>query len=184
MSRVWKGFFRLMILLSLWFVPSTGLSQGVDPWPFTKDLPFPWDNIEGLWESVHPNSKLLVSFNVTETDYGGRLVQIRQLNLETLEVLAKGDAYENNRIVSGFLSTGDSVIRISLRFAREKARRRADPKLILIVEDPNEEASSGVGSAPLRFIMRKISNVPVVDEPVLDQNLSDGSSAQSDFFIK
>lgn len=85
-------FFNLM--LSLLPLTSSISHAQVNPWPWAKPLPFPWDNIQGTW--TESSSLFTFSFQVVENSWGDRHIKIRQVDAETGSILAQGVGYENS----------------------------------------------------------------------------------------
>jgi hypothetical protein len=85
-------FFNLMIS----FVPilSSVSHAQVNPWPWAKPLPFPWDSIEGTW--TEQNTLYTLSFKVVENSWGSRHIRIKQIDPVHGRIIAQGVGYENS----------------------------------------------------------------------------------------
>ena len=84
-------FFHVMISLVPHF--SDICHAQVNPWPWAKPLPFPWESIEGTWSES--NSHYTFSFEVVENSWGSRHIKIKQVDPGSGRVIAHGVGYEN-----------------------------------------------------------------------------------------
>jgi hypothetical protein len=97
-------FFNLMISL-LPISSSISLAQ-VNPWPWAKQLPFPWDNIEGTW--TESSSLFTYSIEKVENSWGDRHVIVKQIDPNTGIIIAQGVGNENSEgIVVAAMSGGE-----------------------------------------------------------------------------
>ncbi|MEY4617097.1 MAG: hypothetical protein RJB66_2057 [Pseudomonadota bacterium] len=93
----------LFLNLMISFVPilSSVSHAQVNPWPWAKPLPFPWDSIEGTWSES--NTLYALSFKVVSNSWGSRHIRIKQIDPYNNRVIAQGVGYENSEgiVVAG-----------------------------------------------------------------------------------
>jgi hypothetical protein len=82
------------LMLSLLPLTSSISHAQVNPWPWAKPLPFPWDNIQGTW--TESSSLFTFSFQVVENSWGDKHIKIRQVDANTGMIIAQGIGYENS----------------------------------------------------------------------------------------
>jgi hypothetical protein len=83
-------FFNLMMTL-LPFAQNLAHAQ-VNPWPWAKPLPFPWESIQGTW--TEPTSTYTFSFHVIENSWGQKHIKIKQAETKSGQRIAEGVGYE------------------------------------------------------------------------------------------
>ncbi len=81
----------------------------IRPIPWGYELPFPWDNISGVWRARHGddgNFFTYFDFNIVrESHTGERQLSVRQIDFNTCQVVAKGVGREWDKVVDVFMST-------------------------------------------------------------------------------
>lgn len=85
-------FFNFALALLPWS-PNMAHAQ-VNPWPWAKPLPFPWNKIEGTW--TDHSSNFGFSFKVIENSWGVRHIKIRQFDYHTGRIIAEGQGSEQS----------------------------------------------------------------------------------------
>jgi hypothetical protein len=87
----------------------------VNPWPWAKPLPFPWDNIEGIW--TERTSNFTFSIKVVENSWGDRHIKIKQLDANTGQVIAQGVGYEmdDDVVVAGMTGGQQTQYLLTIR---------------------------------------------------------------------
>lgn len=103
-----RRFFTISIFLNLLIsvgplLSSTAQAQ-VNPWPWAKLLPFPWDSIDGTW--TESNTLYTFSFKMVENSSGERHIIIKQIDTSSGQVVAKGLGVENSPNVVHAAMTG------------------------------------------------------------------------------
>lgn len=87
----------------------------VNPWPWAKPLPFPWESIEGTW--TESNTLYTFSFKVVENSWGDRHVRIKQIDPNSGRALAQGVGYENSEgiVVAGMTGGQQKQFLLTIR---------------------------------------------------------------------
>lgn len=96
------------------------------PWPLGKELPFPWNAIQGVWKTYETETPSLLILKPFQNRKGnGHQLQIRHIDAKTCKTIAAGLAIESDRVVTGQMTGPNGLVyRISLRaFSEEDARR-------------------------------------------------------------
>lgn len=115
-----KAFLVFVFLILNGLLPifnTTPLAQarGIDPWPWSTRLPFPWESIQGTW--TERNAQFMFSFKVVENSAGDRHIKIKQLNAFTGDVVAQGLGLENSEmvVVASMTDGQESQFRLTVR---------------------------------------------------------------------
>jgi hypothetical protein len=84
--------FLFQLVLTLFPFISHQAHAQVNPWPWAKPLPFPWDNIEGTW--TESTSTYTFSFHVIKNSWGQHHIKIKQVDAESGRRIAEGVGIE------------------------------------------------------------------------------------------
>lgn len=68
---------------------------GSHPWPWGHEVPFPWDDIQGIWQINKPGKPVFLSFRRLDA----KRLAVNQFDLETCEVIAGGPGLEREKTV-------------------------------------------------------------------------------------
>lgn len=128
------------------------------PWPFGTEIPFPWDDINGVWKVVSGSKEVYFSFRVLPpSDDGERQINIQQINPRSCAVTANGIGYEIDRVVRGVMNGRGLSYRISIRaFLDERASAVNGPTQVTVLSISSSDAE---GKAYF-FQMAKVSAQP------------------------
>jgi hypothetical protein len=85
------------------------------PWPWEKELPFPWDNIEGTWGGVYDGETMVFSFKIIDSGTGHRQIRVKQINPENMTVTARGLGVEYNNVLRATVVGDGHEYRMSVR---------------------------------------------------------------------
>lgn len=107
--------FLFNLMLSIVPLASSVSHAQVNPWPWAKPLPFPWDNIQGIW--TEKTSLYTFSFQVIENSWGDKHIKIRQVDTSTGRIIAQGVGYENadGVVVAGMTGGQQSQFLLTVR---------------------------------------------------------------------
>lgn len=107
---------------------------GSDPWPFGKELDFPWHGIQGTWMAEVDGCQRYFSIKTVKlksSNTNERHLSIQEFDPYTCEVISRGPGYENDKIVRARMngpSTGSYDIRIHV-FNRADLRAKAGSRM-------------------------------------------------------
>lgn len=152
-----SSFLAITVMMGLTFGASSSAKAQVDPWPFGSAMPFPWANIQGLWEGTSESSKVLYSFKVVGAGVANRQLRVLQLDPETLEVMAEGVGFEDQKVVKAFMIADNGVQYVlTVRKVRERKKRPAGVKVVLTIA--TDTLNSDLPS--YTYVLEKISDFP------------------------
>lgn len=78
-----------------------------NPWPWGKEIIFPWLSIQGVWVPTEGDCNSLFVFRTRSTQTQNRVIHIMQYDPTTCEKLAWGAGIESDRIVRASMVTKD-----------------------------------------------------------------------------
>lgn len=140
--------FLIALLLTSWVMVSTVQAEnlcayskdqitggGGFPWPWNKELKFPWVKLQGTWETSSDDCSALFHFDVAPANpnTGERFIKIMQINPATCAVVAKGVGQESGRVVKALMVGNNKKFELTIRaFSEEDVRTSGgffvDPK--------------------------------------------------------
>lgn len=124
---MFKILIRVATMVLIGFVcqiPFASQSQAqVAPWPpMGSELPFPWDEIQGIWSGTIDGQNIIFSFQVIQnvaTDE--RQIKVRQLSPNTMAVISTGIGTEKNRVVTAGMTGGrDTRYMLTVRLIQDE----------------------------------------------------------------
>lgn len=145
------------LLLGIIFCPplsSTAQAQ-VNPWPWEKELPFPWDNIEGIWGGIHDGETMLFSFEIIVNPTGHRQIRVIEVDPETMEIIATGPGVENNNVLRAVLVGRKYRFKMSVRLIENDYCVDNRQHTVITIENIGRE------SFIFHFTVEKITNSPL-----------------------
>lgn len=160
MKFLTSSLLAITVMMGLTLGAGSSAKAQVDPWPFGTAMPFPWANIQGLWEGTSESSKVLYSFKVVGSGVANRQLRVLQLDPETLEVMAEGVGFEDQKVVKAFMIADNGVQYVlTVRKVREKKKRPAGVagvKVVLTIA--TDTLNSDLPS--YTYVLEKISDFP------------------------
>ena len=100
------------------------IKGGINPWPFGREMSFPWGGIQGVWQASNSGCSSLFLFKVgNEIDDGSRYMTIIQYDPKECREIARGVGYESNRVVRAVLAGDNGSFEMTIH-----AFRTADVK--------------------------------------------------------
>jgi hypothetical protein len=159
-----KRFFALTrwLVLILFLSPifsTVSFAKEPDPtWPWEKELPFPWDNIEGIWGGVHDDETMLFSFEIIDNTFGNRQIKVKQVNPENMEPLASGLGVENNNVLRAVMVGNAHKFRMSVRLIENESCLDTRQYTVITIESLSRE------NYIFHFTIEKLSNSPLTQQ--------------------
>lgn len=92
-------------------IPTSRISIVRDPgdaFPWGCELPFPWRQIQGTWQTDVDGVKTYFSFRTIKTSPEGNQLQIIQYDPTTCVAISTGSGFEGIRVVSAFMTDNTS----------------------------------------------------------------------------
>jgi hypothetical protein len=146
----------LIIFLCPIFASVTQAREPIDPpWPWEKELPFPWDNIEGIWGGIHDDAAMIFSFEIIDNDSGDRQIKVKEINPETMEIIASGLGVENNNVLRAVMVGRKHRFRMSVRLIENEYCLDNKQYTMITIE------SMGRESYIFQFSVEKLANSPL-----------------------
>ncbi len=76
------------------------------PWPWGYEQPFPWTDIQGIWQVTDGDFFSYFAMKVVRIkSTGERQLLVRQIDARTCDTIAKGVGYEMDRVVRAQMTT-------------------------------------------------------------------------------
>ena len=99
--------FAIRLLVSLTIFSSMALAGGVGPWPFGKEIKFPWKTIPGTWLVEDGTGNNLFNFKINTNSNGEKEIEIILLKSDYCETVAQGKGVLNGKFITAqMLSSG------------------------------------------------------------------------------
>lgn len=144
------------------------------PWPFGRELEFPWGDIQGLWKAQGEGFATYFSLRVTvEKEAGVRILKIKQLDVATCRTVSTGVGIEQDSIVRAQMTAKEGrTFRVSFRaFDLEDSPepllpgmfRKTDNVMVLSVSDVGTGRSAVDGSTEYVQISKQSNGLTVKD---------------------
>ena len=149
-------FYFLFSFMPLFLGTSSAIARGVDPWPWSTRMPFPWENIQGTW--TERNSQFTFSFKVVNNTQGEKHILIKQLDPSTGAVVSQGIGFENSEkvVVAGMTSGDNGQFRMTVRALKNVYSWGTQEFTGVTIE-------SFDGDLLFHFEIRKINDLPLTD---------------------
>jgi hypothetical protein len=141
----------------------------IDPWPWEKELPFPWDNIEGIWGGIHDDETMVFSFEIIDSIFGDRQIKVKQINPESMEVLAQGLGVENNNVLRAVMVGDSHKFRMSVRLIENEYCLDSRQYTVITIESMNTEHFI------FHFTIEKLSKAPLTHPTYFNYKLDNFS---------
>jgi hypothetical protein len=160
------------LLLAIMFCPplSSAAQAQVNPWPWEKELPFPWDNIEGIWGGLHDDETMIFSFEIIENIFGDRQIKVKQINPETMEIINQGLGVETNNVLRAVMVGNGHKYRMSVRLIENEYCLDSNQYTVITIE------SMGRQSFIYHFTIEKLSNSPLTQTSFFNYKLDNFST--------
>ncbi len=78
------------------------------PWPWGKEIAFPWNEMQGTWKVQTESLTVYFSFKIVGTTNEIRQLQVTEHENRTCRVVASGSGYESNKVLRALLRSADS----------------------------------------------------------------------------
>lgn len=135
---------------------------GVNPWPWKfeqpwgHELPFPWDDIQGIWSGTIDGENIVFSFEKTDFGRGDHRIRVKQLAPNTMQEIASGLGTEKNRVVKAVVTGGrDKYYRMTVRLIQEENGGEYTTHTIVTIQHMQ------FNDYLYLFSIEKISNTPL-----------------------
>lgn len=81
------------------------IKGGISPWPWGREMVFPWSDIDGVWQASTGGCSSLFTFKVVnQVGTNTRLVSISQYDPKQCREIARGVGTETNKVVHAVLT--------------------------------------------------------------------------------
>lgn len=144
-------------------LPGTGAARGPEvPVPLTSAMPFPWTQIEGIWQAEYNDQALLFSFEV-QVDYNDRqYLRVVQLNAFDGSVVSEGVgiSMENDTLVRAAM-TGPFGTYMLFVGAYKDPNSRSRTKSVTVLTIRSFEDVTGKDD--MHLVTTKMSSVPYTE---------------------
>jgi len=126
-------------------------------------MPFPWENIGGVWQLNDPSENSVFSFDVKKTQDGNKVLQVVQVDKGTNQVIAEGAGVaipgDKNTVSVMMAGEGQDPYMLYVRHVREKrySRRQAT---VITIKQLSHGPDQPVPVKPRNFILKRVSEVP------------------------
>ena len=151
--------FRSVIFALLFVVSSAGAQsinkEGIIPWPWGSEAPFPWEKIEGKWMAYNNSEYTYFAFEEMESSTSSRLLRVYQVDPYTNKRVAEGTGFETDRQVIAIMRgiCGDTY-RVSIRAYVDRDDRGRFTKRTVMSVGPAWRPDSWDG----HYLMQKMSS--------------------------
>ncbi len=141
---------------------------GSNPWPWGRETNFPWNGIQGVWQTSGSGCSSLFTFKVgSEIEKGARYVSISQYDPKACQETARGVGYENNRVVKAVLTGRTGTFELTIHAFRV---RDLKPMGVLAAFDGSQDAvvvvrmrnMSSSARPKVTFQMERLKKNPVM----------------------
>ncbi|MFN7823853.1 MAG: hypothetical protein ACK5P6_00670 [Pseudobdellovibrionaceae bacterium] len=123
-------------------VPAQVMTRGddgpVDPWPFGKELEFPWRGIQGTWAAEVDGCVTYFAFKTVRQANNDRVLNVREFDPVTCELKSSGVGFERSRVVrarmsGGFVGTYDMRIHVFNRADMKMKDKTSTPRTVYML---------------------------------------------------
>ncbi len=126
------------------------------PWPLGPELPFPWDDIEGIWSGTIDGLEIVFSFEVIENNLGQRQISVKEIDPTTGEPILAGIGTESDKVVRAIMTAGrKKKYYLTIRQVKDETCQEDKTVTIVTVQ------SMSINDYVYLFAIQKISNTPL-----------------------
>jgi hypothetical protein len=127
-------------------------------------MPFPWENIGGVWEINDPSLDSIFSFEVKTTQEGRKVLEVTQVHEKSGEVIATGAGVaipgDKNTISVMMAGEGEEPYMLYVRHIREKKYSRRKHTVLTI----KKLTGAGAAKQERNYYISRVSSIPYVSE--------------------
>jgi len=143
------------------------LKGGTSPWPWGREMVFPWNDIDGVWQATASGCSSLFTFKVV-SDYGGsRYISISQYDPKQCREIARGVGTETGKVVHAVLTGTNGSFELTIHAFRQDSLKPLNVRSAL--ESPTDSVvvmrmrKVGTGlTQRANFQMERLKRTPVM----------------------
>ena len=127
-------------------------------------MPFPWENISGVWDINDPKQGAIFSFEVKSTADGNKVLEVLQVDEKTGEVISQGAGVaipgDKNTVSVMMAGEGQEPYMLYVRHVREKrySRRKFTVLTIKTLGDP--DSPTPIATKEHNYKLKRVSEAP------------------------
>ena len=127
-------------------------------------MPFPWENISGVWDINDPGLGLIYSFEVKTTADGNKVLEVLQVKEKTGEVIAQGAgvAVPGDKNTVSVMMAGEDAdpYMLYVRHIREKRYSRKKFTVLTIKTLGDPAAPTPIATKEYNYKLNRVSEAP------------------------
>jgi hypothetical protein len=106
--------FIVKLFIGLLISSSAAFAGGVDPFPFGKEIKFPWKMLPGTWSVEDSSTDNVFNFKVSTNSKGDKEVQIMLVNPNYCYVIAQGKGVLNGKYISAQMVSNGKTFNLTV----------------------------------------------------------------------
>ncbi len=127
-------------------------------------MPFPWENISGVWDINNPGLGSIYSFEVKTTVDGHKVLEVLQVAEKTGEVIAQGAGVavpgDKNTVSVMMAGEGAEPYMLYVRHIREKRYSRKKFTVLTIKTLGDPDAPTPIATKEHNYKLNRVSEAP------------------------
>lgn len=143
------------------------IKGGTSPWPWGREMVFPWNDIDGVWQASTGGCSSLFTFKVVNEAGGVRYVSISQYDPKQCKEIARGMGTETGKVVHAVLTGANGSFEMTIHAFRPASLKPMNLKSAL--ESPMDSVvvmrmrKLGTGATQkANFQMERLKRTPVM----------------------
>ncbi len=97
----------------------TVIKGGSNPWPWGREMVFPWNDIDGVWQASTGGCSSLFTFKVINEAGGVRSIVISQYDPKQCKEISSGKGIQVGKIVHGALTGANGSFEFTIHSFRQ-----------------------------------------------------------------
>lgn len=127
-------------------------------------MPFPWENISGVWDINNPGLGSIYSFDVKTTAEGNKVLEVLQVDEKSGEVISQGAGVavpgDKNTVSVMMAGEGKEPYMLYVRHVREKRYSRKKFTVLTIKTLGSPDSQSPIATKEHNYKLSRVSEAP------------------------